>query len=976
MSPHSTSCRRQRRSGMVLLVTLGMLAILTLLATTFVAITGMERDTASNYVLEARALMLAHSGVDYAVTMFKTPLGQTSRAIYGGEDWSGLREAIGTADGNSDDANGNANGVLDIAGCDLRSARRPSFFADANGDGLPDLISIASGAGTAQRGFSGRLLGTYHPNGDTFAVAAIDTSSMVHVNGKGAGMRRLMDNLGQLAVTPPVAGLGTAMQGAQPYGTLEELVAKGVLTQAQFQQLRPFLTVYTWEDPAVIRPDPQQNLLIRPENLRRLTFIEPRAPINVNTADFLVVKAALLGISGYSTDNNNPTKSTFVLDATRADNLARAIVVAREETYTDANGNKMYDSGEAYTDLNANGKYDGPFRSWEHFESFLPSVTGFVGNFNTWARDLVSANANPNALLNKFQPDHHRWRGIDKSDLIVYTTEFCFESTGYFRIRSLGRITNANFLTVADKEIEVTVKMFDTMRLTSQEDFEAAALKVAMAPDVMTLPEEVAEILNESYTDTNGDKRFTKGDAFTDANGDGMRDGPAIYDGQLTLRNADPPDSLPWGDSSSMAFRCLFTDSITVDALGPDKYPSYLADVASPSSAAGVPLSGGALTTTVDRGGSLLKDLNGSNDYPDLFPDGMFIRKEFGETIYWTSLLNWPVGQGSFGFWVKPTWVNIPSSILYRDLLCLNQQFQIAPNRGRISLLYALRTTPLPGDLVLESVWYHQSVGTAASQTADDSGFNPCPWTKTVYTLPWGGRWGPGQWHYFALRYIQQIKWSAFLDGTPFLPYFEDPMPANTTVTLIGPAPTHNVVSVGSNMPWWDTLGSGTYDDFRSFRGQVPNTDIGLAPPWRYDDTGYAGYSTYTGQFHLPAGARVRTLSWTEYRPTHNYRSESLSSTSTTPRRKRPDVSFGYKLSSEVAFRPAPALTQPDAFDGGPFDADPAMAALAAGETLQFRFTWDRRGQDPFRNSPAVDDVTVTYVTGQVQFLNFQIMHE
>ncbi len=964
----------RRDRAMVLLVTLGVLTILALLATTFVAISRMERSTSSNYVLETRAMMLAHSGVDMAVALFQTPAGSTPAALYGGEDWSGGREAIGTPDGNADDASGNRNGVLDLIACELRFARRPSFFAP-DGAGLPRLVPVLGATGIAQRGYSGILPGTFHADGDTFVIGAVDTSAMAFVNGAGAGWRRLLDNLGQLVLGPGVPNLGTLIQARQPYSNIDELLSKSVIPLTQFDLLKPYLTAHAWEDPAVIRPDAQSSLLVRPENLRRLGWIEPRAPVNVNSADFLVLKATLLGISGYFTDNNTPTKSTYVLDAGRADNLARALVVAREETFTDANANKQFDSGESYLDLNANGKYDGPFRTWEQFEAFLPAVTGFVGNFNTWARDLVLANANPNTLTNKFNPDHHCWRGMDKADLIVATTEFCFEGTGFFRIRSLGRVTDTSFLTVAEKEIEVTVKLYEMARLTTQEDFEASLLKVSISPDVMTLPEEIAEILPESYADVNGDKRFTKGDTFTDGNADGMRDGPAIYDGQLRLRNADPPDSLPWGDSATQSFRCLITDSITEDALGPDKYPSFTADIATPGGAAGVPLSAGALRTTVDRGGSLLRDLNGANDYPDLFPDGMFIRREFGEAIYWTSLLNWPVGEGSYGFWVKPTWFNIPAAIEYRDFLTFNQQYSIAPNRGRISLMYALRSAPLPGVIVMESVWYHTSLGTAATAVANDAGFNPCPWMKTIYTLPWGSYWGPGQWHYFSARYTQQIKWSCFLDGVPFSVALEDPLPANTTVTLIGPAPTYNHMSIGSNMPWWDTLGSGTYDDFRGWISQVPNTNIGLTPPWRFDDTGYAGYSTYVGQFPLPAGARVRTVAWTEYRPTQNYRSDALSSTSSTPRRRRPDVNLSYRKSSEAGFRSSPALPTPDRFDGFSFTADPAMGTLAAGETLQYRFQWERRGQDPFRNSPTVDDITVTYTLGRVQFLTWQMLN-
>ncbi|MBI3273044.1 MAG: hypothetical protein HYZ53_28905 [Planctomycetes bacterium] len=963
--------RRASRRAMALIVSLGMLTLLAIVATTFVALSRSERVSSENYVIKVRARMLAESGIDYALAKLRTPLGLGPESVYGGEDLNGNGAQVGgpfNADALLDDANGNAGGAVDFLACPLRFARRPSWFADANGDGLPDLLDIVERGVAARRGYSGVLPGTLHALGDTFAIRLLDTSSELYVNGAGNGYRALYRNLCLLLLGN--ASLGDRIQARQPYGTPEDLVVTAALTEAEFAVLRPYLTCQAWVDSSTMRPDPQASLLVMPRAFRRLDRVEPRAPINVNGADFNLLVAVFQGISGFFTDNNAPVKSFFSINATRARALAQAIVDARAETFVDANPNGVWDPGEAFVDRNANGRYDGPFRTWDQFENFLGGVQGFVGNFNRAFRELVLANANPNSCLNKFQPDAHRYHGTDKADLVVYTTELCFSATGFFDISSYGRVTDSSNRVVGEDEVRAVVKLFETRVLTTQEDFESAGVKVTMDPDVRTLPEEVSDFATESFTDTNGDGRFTKGDAFQDANGDGARDGPAIYDGQVTLRPADPPGSLPWGDASALTFRALFNDSAATSRVGRgDAYPSLVADVATPANRR-FPLSSGATVSNVVRGASLVKDLSGSNNYSDLFPDGLFIRRERQKTIYYSPIGNIPPLTGSVGFWVKPTWRGIPAALQYRDLLGMDQQFAFAPNRGRIFLMYALT----PGVFVLEALWNHDSAGTAANEVDNDQGYVP-PIFQCLHTLDIrSNNWNPGQWHYFALRWQDMMRFNFFLDGNSSASLFEAALEPGVTIIRIGPVPTLNLFTLGSNMPWFNTIGSGTFDDLRVHRSLVPNSDVGLAPPWRYDDTGYPGYSTYVGRFTLPQGAVVRTLGMTSLRPSENYRGDPLDNRVSTPRRRRPDVSLSYKVSSETGWRVHPRSTDPNRVDGEELPVDPNTPAVGAGETFQFMLTFDRRGQDPFRNSPTVDDVRVTYALGSPQFLSYNVV--
>lgn len=977
----------RNRRGVVLLVVIGVLSVLSLLAIVFTYVSRMERDISRNYLDLVRATLLAQSGMERVMADMKLRIpGQES--WYGGEDWNGngnLAEVV-------DDQNGNYDGTLQIRTCGLQYARRPSYFADTNGDRLPELLPIREPDATGnlvtrQRGYSGMLAGTYEQTGDTYSLKVVDAQSKVWLNGTGAGFLRLYDNMGALLYGRT---LGATIQAARPFAYVEDLVAKGVLSQVEFDATRDYWTASCWVDRSTIRPDPQVQLVAMPENIRRDAWIEPRAPININTADPIVIRAVLQGISGFYTDNNTPTKRLYTLDPARATNMANAIVQARAETFTDANGNGVYDAGEAYTDVFMNGRYDGPFNKWESFyRSFVGQVTGFVGNFNGWARALVYANANPNTLVNKFQPDAHVWRGMDKPDLVGYTTEFCFTSGGTYEISSLGRVTGGGGIVVAQREIRAVVSLYDVAKLTTQEDFEprnsarGLPADVTIAPDILTLPEETSDLTTiESYTDTNADGRYSKGDAFVDSNGDGARDGPAIYDGQIALRNADPSTSAPWGDATAnTTLRCLFHDSPGVNAVGPssgaDPYPSFRADIGSPASPMN-PLNVGALQTNLERGTSLIKDVSGANDYSDMFPDGMFIRREKQEFLYFDSNLTLPVNQGSIGFWDKPTWNDIPASITWRDMYLMNQNFTTNPPiRGKVCYLWG--NDGSPDFLILHAFWYNRTaMGGYGGYSAaiSDAGMNPPPTIDSWLQKPLvSSNWNPGQWHYIAVRYTQMNRYNVWLDGnridgTPageFASYITGPI---GTVTIGDPPPRYNVCELGANMPWWNTVGSGTFDDWQQFSSLVPASDTDFAPPWRYSDTGIAGYSQYQGALTLPVGSRVKRVAWTRYLPRENYRGESLSPTSGTARRRQAQVRLQHKMTFDGAW------TTPAIQDGRDVDVPPPSRATAAGERFQFALTFDRNGEDPFRNAPTVDDVTVLYSVDGVhpRILSWQVL--
>jgi hypothetical protein len=102
--------------------------------------------------------------------------------------------------------------------------------------------------------------------------------------------------------------------------------------------------------------------------------------------------------------------------------------------------------------------------------------------------DALKANFNPNLHLNETNPDENLFLRVDKTDLFINSTEFCFMPTGYFEVESLGRVVrsndpnvtdvtlSANNILVSQAKVKAIYKIYDQMRETTQKHFYAGTL--------------------------------------------------------------------------------------------------------------------------------------------------------------------------------------------------------------------------------------------------------------------------------------------------------------------------------------------------------------------------------------------------------------------------------------------------------------------------------------------------------------------
>ncbi len=461
MTPEHAGPGRCR--GLALIVAVGILGVLAVLTTAFVLMARLERRASQQRLHGTRALLLARSGIEDALARMASgqdPQDRSSR--YGGEDWDG----DGTLAAETPFERFQP-GVLNGDDCPPAFALRTSFFVrhpdpvqvDAWGQRAPAWILQEGG----RKGFSGRL-------GDegSYALKTEDESAKICVNGGILGadrtrgwngqLVRILGNLGNRLGSPT---LGTDLMALRP--------PKGYLTLAQVQEasgltsdLSPYLCLSTWTDTAVIRPNarrdrpwtafPAENDLKKD---RGPLLLEEggRPPVNLNAVSKPVLSALLDGLSGEVRYLRfSPASSTCVITAGSADQIADAILAAR------------------------------PFGTWDTFEAFADSLVPSVlngtytsstvlmgGDLGT--ADMIKANFNPNTLLEKGMPDEVAWRWMDKSDLYAWSTEGSLGPTGMFRIGSVGRVLSPDGRLLASAELFITVRCFQQLRQTTQQDF-------------------------------------------------------------------------------------------------------------------------------------------------------------------------------------------------------------------------------------------------------------------------------------------------------------------------------------------------------------------------------------------------------------------------------------------------------------------------------------------------------------------------
>jgi len=498
--------RRQER-GYVLLVSMGMLGLLSLLAMAFVTITRAEQQVSHSFVDAVRARMMAETGIEWAIGVMRSTQGGSPFSTP--PEWNfpgpGGQEFMYYRDSTPGDDNQFApsSKVLGM-GIPLRRASRPSYL---HGVTPPTFAPTANLDDQVISGYhppytAPYIPGAYAIRGDHFRLKVFDCTMKINLNMQaGTSLELMLVTLVQALYDPEISSIlaetkrdpipaapGPIMGGpgglAQAIIAFRDLLPGGAFSRKEeilgvpgmtvdiWTLLRDYVTVYGWPDDKVAKPVPGWPGLgyyDASSSAQGTWGTQPRYPINVNAAPLEVLTAALAGLNGkrmvatlvgpqyrtkdvYSLSDAAPIPaSTYV----QAKELAKAIVNRRR---------------------NVSGPGAGPFRNWREFKTFLDTQKS-VPAIGAELPELAWANCNPNSLCNRNNPDlSHRWR-YEKLSLtsgaspVNSTTEFCLAATGAFEIESLGRVMDQLGNIVGQYEIASAVQIFELVRQTTQLDF-------------------------------------------------------------------------------------------------------------------------------------------------------------------------------------------------------------------------------------------------------------------------------------------------------------------------------------------------------------------------------------------------------------------------------------------------------------------------------------------------------------------------
>lgn len=507
-----------RRRGIVLLIVLAVLALMSVLAISFVSMSRMERAISRNYVDRTRVLLVAESGVEYAI----------SRVL-------GFR-----------------GGVLTPEEYAAMEYNRPNPFLPLSGPVTPSFQRPGES-------YSGYVSSTHSESGDRFKLQVEDESSKINLNDSnlplnlpktdpGFGNRRLgriVSYLCELLFAPDYGpGIGDAIAiaiqdardhaAASGFSSMDEvgelLIDGGLLSADHFNVFKRYFTAYSWTDDKVLRPsfevsisapdgaspplnaDGGANIYLYSDMQTTRFALDSRSPVNLNTAPVETLQTLLSMISGwYLLEKGGERLATGHYSAYRGvvrvggsltysyldesaeldEDGVRGIPVEDQMSYglltrTGEIGAPGTPSSDKRAALIAGYFHDrihddtapNPIETWQEFDLALddPALETLLTDasltpLDAYEKDAIRANFNPNSRLNDYNPNASHALHIDKSQLTTHTTEFCFEPTGVFSVRSYGEIVDTDGSIAASQELETVVSVYEFLRFTTQADF-------------------------------------------------------------------------------------------------------------------------------------------------------------------------------------------------------------------------------------------------------------------------------------------------------------------------------------------------------------------------------------------------------------------------------------------------------------------------------------------------------------------------
>ncbi|MFA5317040.1 MAG: hypothetical protein WC369_06440, partial [Dehalococcoidales bacterium] len=503
----------------------------------------------------------------------------------------------------------------------------------------------------------------------------------------------------------------------------------------KYNAIAEYITVFGYIDP----------LTVNPTDISSPYAIQKRSPINVNTASKEVLRAVLTGIRAVHAcpkcgGDGTLAGTSFIGPVTCDACSGGTLTISSAEAQSLA----LWIAGDGTSSNPAHR----PYSNWSQFYLSIKDCSA-IGVMDA---DLVMANACPNTgfswirnagwaekmgYLGKYLIDWNKNGLADESDkgLMVNTTEFSFNSGGYYEVTSSGEVSRSG-LPLARKNITAIVKIFDQYRITNQQQFEDSG---SSKTNVTTYPEPV-EVEDSD-----------------------LRPAAAAYDGQIML--ARKTTGGPDGTSCASWFNANYRESLDAQSAGGNK---SLSDVK--ASGSGTKPNIGSVVDYENRG--------------DLMPDGMLTDMFDKVNAAYKCPGNVSAGNGTLEIWFKTQW-NSRDSMAYGDSDVDRKMFRLTSGTALDGF-----TDPDGVPFVTLSMW-SDGGGTYAQAKWGGGTWNPgssewsyvggsirengwtganFKWGDIDFGWPFGGKswghWDAGKWNHLAVTWTNPSPIEGNPEGT------------------------------------------------------------------------------------------------------------------------------------------------------------------------------------------------------------------
>jgi hypothetical protein len=370
---------RNNKSGIALVLALFLLVIIATFAAFLTSKTRAALIQANNFKNAAKAGCLAKAGLHRALYELKF------------NPQSGHAACAGT-------------------GINAFDAKTEAWYFNYGNNIAVDLIAAANASFGGLYSTDPRMTEEVSPR-HFIKLKIVDSASLINLNMTDThGLNALLLNLREGIITAAQVTAIISSRPATGYKRLSDI--KPSVGNVTYATIKPYLTVRSFSDAKLIKTAGGVN---RFESISSNPADgEMRAPININTADYEVLRAVFRGLA--------PSISNSEADAF-ADRI-------RTRTMTN------------------------PFTSWTEFDTYIASVQNSVFSDPSGDAAIIKRAVNPN-----------RAKDAD------YTTDLCFASEGYFEILSLGTVTNPFGATIAARTLKMSTKLYDVLRFSTRDDF-------------------------------------------------------------------------------------------------------------------------------------------------------------------------------------------------------------------------------------------------------------------------------------------------------------------------------------------------------------------------------------------------------------------------------------------------------------------------------------------------------------------------